>query len=205
MGLKLDFGPGHTPLSEEEREGLKIKSIITRQELDEFEQKNIEIAVEWSERQSVSLSNFLTEKFVKRLHQKMLGQVWSWAGKFRLSDKSIGIDARLIPTALRQLLDDSRYWSDNRVFSEAEIAVRLSHGLVKIHPFVNGNGRHSRLMADIMMSRVFKRPLFSWGGLNLEEINSERSLYIKALQKADEGDFSALLSFAKTGKYGQGG
>ncbi len=199
MGLKLDFRPGQTPLSEEERGGLKIKSITTRQELDEFEQKNIEIAVEWSDRQPCSLNNFLTEKFVKKLHQKMLGQVWQWAGQFRLSDKSIGIDARLIPVALRQLLDDCRYWLDNKVFSEEEIAIRLSHGLVKIHPFVNGNGRHSRLMADIMMVHIFKRPLFSWGGLNLEEINSERSFYIKALKKADEGDFSALLFFAKTG------
>lgn len=199
MGLKFNFKSGQTPLNEEEREGLKIKSITTRQELDEFEQKNIEIAVEWSDRQPLSLNNLLSEKFVKQLHQKMLGQVWRWAGQFRLSDKSIGIDANLIPVALRQLLDDCRYWLDNKVFSEEEIAIRLSHGLVKIHPFVNGNGRHSRLMADIMMNHIFKRPLFSWGRLNLEEINSERSLYIKALQKADEGDFSALLLFAKAG------
>ena len=198
MGLILNYTVGQTPLNEEEKEGLKIKSITTRQELDEFEQNNIEHALEWLSRKKIGVDNFLSEEFVKKLHQKMFGQVWRWAGEFRLSDKSIGVDWRIIAVELRKLLDDCRYWLDNQVFPEEEIAVRLIHALVRIHPFVNGNGRHSRLMADIMMEKIFHQEIFSWGGMNLEEMNSERSLYIDALKQADAGNFSPLLIFARS-------
>lgn len=200
MGLIYNYKLGQTPLDEEEKEGLKIKSIAVRQELDEFEHKNIENAIEWLGRKKINIDEFLTENFIKNLHWRMLGEVWQWAGEFRLSDKSIGVDWRIIATEVRKLLDDCRYWLDKKVFSEEEIAIRLSHGLVRIHPFVNGNGRHSRLMADIMMEKIFHKEVFPWGKVDLEDINDERSNYILALKTADEGNFSPLLSFAKTGK-----
>lgn len=200
MGLIYKYKLGQTPLDEEEKEGLKIKSITTRQELDEFEQNNIEHAIEWLSRKKINVDEFLTEKFIKKLHWQMLGEVWQWAGEFRRSDKSIGVDWRIIATEVRKLLDDCCYWLDKKVFSEEEVAIRLSHGLVRIHPFVNGNGRHSRLMADIMMEKIFHKEVFSWGKINLEDINDDRSNYILALKAADAGNFSDLLLFAKNGK-----
>jgi len=134
---------------------------------------------------------------VKDLHREMFGDVWIWAGEFRHSDKSIGVDWRIISVEIKKLLDNCYYWLGNKTFSEEEIAIRLSHGLVKIHPFVNGNGRHSRLIADIMMEKVFYKDIFSWGKLDLEAMNDERSRYLAALRKADEGDYNYLLTFAE--------
>lgn len=198
MGLILNYTKGQTPLDEEEKEGLKIKSISTREELNEFEQKNIEDALSWLIGQNISLNSFLTKEFIQNLHFKMLGSVWLWAGTYRKSDKSIGVDWRYIEVEVKKLLDDCNYWIENKVFSDEEIAIRLKHRLVKIHPFPNGNGRHSRLMADILMEKVFNKPIFSWGGISLNSIADERSSYIKALQAADEGNYGPLLEFAES-------
>lgn len=198
MGLILNYTKGQTPLDEEEKEGLKINSISTREELNEFEQQNIETALTWLIGQNISLDNLLTEKFIKDLHFKMFSSVWNWAGTYRKSDKSIGIDSRKIGVEIKELLDDCNFWIENKVFSEEEIAVRLKHRLVKIHPFPNGNGRHSRLMADILMEKIFQQPLFAWGGISLNSVDDGRSVYIKALHEADEGNYAPLLEFAKS-------
>ncbi|WKN45895.1 hypothetical protein [Tunicatimonas pelagia] len=76
MGLELSYIDGQTPLAEEEREGLKIKSITTQGELDEFEQLNIEKAVEWTIHTKLKPEKILTEKFIKDLHKRMYGDVW---------------------------------------------------------------------------------------------------------------------------------
>lgn len=198
MGLVLNYTKGQTPLDDEEREGLKIKSISTREELNEFEQQNIENALSWLIGQNITLDNFLTEKFIKNLHFKMFGSVWKWAGVFRQSDKSIGVDWRNIGIEIKELIDDCNFWIKNKVFSEEEIAIRLKHRLVKIHPFPNGNGRHSRLIADIMMEKVFRQPIFNWGGISLDSALNERVNYIKALREADGGNYKPLLEFAKS-------
>ena len=88
MGLDFKYIDGQTPLSEEEREGLLIKSITTRGELDELEQLNIEKAIEWTLNSKFKKEQILTEKFIKSVHMKMLGDVWKWAGKFRRSEKN---------------------------------------------------------------------------------------------------------------------
>ncbi|MFA6194129.1 MAG: mobile mystery protein B [Patescibacteria group bacterium] len=198
MGLILDYIDGQSPLDEEEREGLKINSIATRHDLDEFEQQNIEEAIEWVMKQNISVDRFLAEEFVRELHFRMFGSVWTWAGKFRKSGKTVGVDWVSIPIELKKLLDDCRYWLDNEIFSEEETAVRLKHRLVYIHPFPNGNGRHSRLMADVLMEKVFHKPIFTWGGENLDSIGDIRSRYIQAIREADNGNYLPLLEFAKS-------
>jgi len=200
MGLNLDYNyiDGQSPLDEEEVAELKIKSISTREELDEFEQQNIETAMEWLFKQKVSASKLLTEKFVKDLHRQMFGSVWSWAGQFRQSNKNIGVDKAVISIELKKLLDNCSYWIENKTFPEEEIAIRLKHRLVSIHPFPNGNGRHSRLMADTIMEKVFLKPSFSWGRGSVETIDNNRSDYIKAVREADQENFELLLKFAKS-------
>jgi len=198
MGLNLVYQEGQSPLSEEEKEGLKIKTIFSHEELDEFEQKNIEVAVQWIMSKSLSSTEILSERFIKNLHRRMFSQVWSWAGKFRRSNKNIGVDKAMIIEEIKKLLDDCYYWINNKTFSEAEIAIRFKHRLVYIHPFPNGNGRHARLMADIIMEKIFKKSAFSWGGSNLNKSINLRITYIKAIRKADEGDYSYLLNFARS-------
>ena len=145
MGLDIDYIDGQTPLDDDEKEGLLILLITTRDELDEFEQQNIEKAVQWTMIRKLKKEEVLTEKFVRNLHRKMYSEVWKWAGEFRKSEKNIGVKSYLITTELRILLDDCLFWIDNNVYQQEEIAVRFKHRLVSIHCFANGNGRHSDL------------------------------------------------------------
>ncbi|WP_396601733.1 mobile mystery protein B [Algibacter sp. R77976] len=197
MGLKFEYKDGQTPLDEEEKEGLKIKSITTQGELDEFEQLNIEKAVEWTIRANLKLEKILTEKFIKDLHKKMYGDVWKWAGEFRKTDKNIGIKWTQVGVEIKNLLDDTKFWIENKTFQAEEIAIRFKHRIVSIHCFPNGNGRHSRMMADIIMESIFGKEIFSWHQSNMVKANETRKEYIKALRKADNGNITPLIKFAK--------
>lgn len=198
MGLKLEYDNGQTPIDEEEKEGLKIRSISNRKELDEFEQVNIQKAVKWSLSNNFSIDKILTEDFIKLLHKIMFDEVWKWAGSYRNSNKNIGVDKFEIGIELKNLLDDARFWYSDEVFTPEEFTIRLKHRLVMIHLFPNGNGRHSRLLADIIITKVFTLPVFSWGNKNLTTISDVRSQYISALKIADEGDYSELVKFSRS-------
>ena len=197
MGLNLTYLEGQTPLDEEEKEGLKIKSITTQKELDEFEQLNIEKAIVWSLTANLNLEKILTENFIKKLHKKMYGEIWKWAGVFRRSDKNIGIDWPQIGIELKVLIDDTNYWIQHKSFPESEIAIRFKHRLVSIHCFPNGNGRHSRLIADIMMESIFDKEVFTWNSSSLVKPDKIRKEYIEALKKADKGNVNPLIQFAE--------
>ncbi len=197
MGLEFVYKDGQTPLEEEEKDGLKIKSITTQGELDEFEQLNIEKAVEWSIHTNLKTENILTEKFIKSLHKKMYGDVWKWAGEFRRTEKNIGIPWTKIGLELKNLLDDTKYWIENKTYSQEEIAIRFKHRIVSIHCFPNGNGRHSRMMADIIMESIFGNEIFSWHQSKMVKVNEIRKEYINALKEADNGNIEPLIEFAK--------
>lgn len=183
-----------TPLTPDERKGLLPSDITYRSELNRAEQENIARAQDWalSRRRDV-----LTERFVKDLHGRMLGDVWRWAGDFRTSERNIGIAYYEIPMALRELLADAAAWIEHKVYSPDEVAVRLHHRLVQIHPFPNGNGRHSRLMADLLVMQL-GRERFTWGSVNLQDAGEVRRGYIDALRAADNHDIGPLLAFARS-------
>ena len=198
MGLNSDYIDGQTPLNEEEQNGLFIPSITTREELDEFEQLNIEKAIQWTFGKKWKAEQLFTEKFVKDLHKRMYGEVWKWAGEFRESEKNLGIKSYLIPAELKVLLDDAIFWVQNDTYSPDELAIRFKHRLVSIHCFSNGNGRHSRLMADLIMEKLFNSTFFSWGSSNLVKATDTRKAYIKAVKMADKQDLQPLIVFAKS-------
>ena len=198
MGLELNYQYGQTPLSYEEKEGLLIKSISNHGELNEFEQLNIEKAYEWTINNRFTTDKILTEDFIKRVHKKMFSDVWKWAGSFRRSEKNIGVPWINIGVDLKKLLDDTKYWIEHETYSPDEIAIRFKYRLVTIHCFPNGNGRHSRLMADIIIESMFGLPVFSWKNSNIIEANETRREYITALQEADEGNIEPLIIFART-------
>jgi Fic-DOC domain mobile mystery protein B len=188
-------GPEHaTPLTVEERRELIPTYIAYRSELNEAEQENIARAQDWALPRK---RDPLTEKFVKELHRRMLGEVWKWAGKFRISERNLGIPFYEIPAALGQLLADARAWIEFKTYSPDEIAVRLHHRLVQIHPFPNGNGRHARFTADLLAIRL-GRDRFSWGRTSLRDPGSMRGRYIAALQAADRHEIRSLLGFARS-------
>ena len=140
----------------------------------------------------------LTEKFIKDVHKRMYGDVWAWAGEFRKTEKNIGIDKWQIPTELKYLVDDAKFWIDNNTYPAEEIAVRFKHRIVSIHCFANGNGRHSRLMADIIIEKVFKQPVFTWGAANLVKQGDTRKAYLSAIKTADASDIKPLVKFARS-------
>lgn len=198
MGLELDYILGQTPLDEEEKNGLLIPSISTRKELDEFEQKNIEQAIQWLMSKRFKVDTILSEEFIKSLHKQMFGEVWAWAGEFRKSNKNLGIDRWKISTELKNLLDDTLYWIEKTTYPAEEIGIQFKHRLVSIHCFPNGNGRHSRLMADIIIEKIFNKQPYSWGAARDDKDNENRKRYINAVQAADKNDYSLLLAFARS-------
>jgi Fic-DOC domain mobile mystery protein B len=199
MGIDLSYTYGQTPISEEEIEELLIKTISTKAQLDEFEQMNIEIAVEWTMKQKFNIDRVLSIEFIKEVHKRMFNKVWGWAGNFRRSNKNIGVDKHFIYSELKKLIDDVNFWIDNKIYTDDEIAVRYKHRLVKIHPFPNGNGRHSRLCADILISHIFYQKIFSWGSNNNRSKQVDiRKQYIDAILSADEGDINPLLKFSRS-------
>ncbi len=193
MGLTYSYG--QTPLEEEEKDGLKIASISTKAELDELEQKNVEEAVAWLYGRKLKAGKILTPGFICDLHKRMFGGVWKWAGRFRTTQKNLGVRAREIPVALKMLLDDTLYWLENSTYPPDEIAIRLKHRIVAIHCFANGNGRHSRLMADLLAEKVFGRPAFTWGASSRDA--DIRKVYIDAVRQADQGHWAPLMDFAR--------
>ncbi|MCX6276333.1 MAG: mobile mystery protein B [Bacteroidetes bacterium] len=198
MGLNLEYIGGQTPLDDEERKGLLIPSITTREELDEFEQQNIEKAIEWTLNRKFSKENIISEDFVRELHKKMFGDVWRWAGEFRKSEKNLGADWFQIETMLRQLNDDCYFWIENKTYQEEELSIRYKHRIVRIHCFANGNGRHSRLMGDVLINHIFGKPVFTWSHANITKKGETRSNYLNAIRAADNGDINPLIEFAKS-------
>lgn len=183
-----------TPLTAEERADLIPAHIAYRSELNDAEQENIVRGQDWAFR---GRRDLLTEKFINDLHRHMLGDVWRWAGRFRTSEKTLGIPYYEIPVALRQLLDDTKARIEHGAYPPDEIAVRFHHRLVQIHPFPNGNGRHARLMADLLVMSLGE-DRFSWGSANLQDAGALRRAYITALKAADKHDIGPLLAFARS-------
>jgi Fic-DOC domain mobile mystery protein B len=185
---------GATPLDPDERDGLKFKHITTREELDELEQANIESGLQWLARYK---GDVLTDDFAIRLHTRLFGDVWDWAGSFRKTGKNSGSDPIYIGAELRMLMGDARFWAQHKTYSALEAAIRLHHRLVQIHPFPNGNGRHARILADTVLARVYNAKPIDWaGGYDLQKLNARRVAYIAALKAADRGDMGPLMRFA---------
>lgn len=188
-----EYPDGATPLDPNELGGLKHKHITTREELDELEQANIESGLLWLGRHK---GEVLADDFAVNLHKRLFGDVWDWAGTFRRTGKNIGIDPVHIPVELRMLMGNAKYWVDNKTYPPSEAAIRFHHRLVQIHAFPNGNGRHSRIMADTLLSRVYGSKPIDWaGGHDLQKLNDRRIAYIAALKSADQEDFGPLLAF----------
>ena len=184
-----------TPLEPDERDGLLQSWITTRADLNVAEQDNIDAGAAWAFRQR--RRDNATVDFAMTLHKRMFGDVWNWAGTYRQTERNIGIDPARVAQEMAQLFDDVHYWVGHEIYLPDEIAVRLHHRLVFIHPFPNGNGRHARMMADLLIRRLGGQP-FTWGGGSLADIGELRKSYIAALREADGHNIEPLLAFARS-------
>ena len=190
-------GDGNTPLSPDEQADL-IPNLSTRDELNQWERTNILVAYDWAlNPRTLRRSDPMTEPYIRNLHYRMFDQTWKWAGLYRSTEKNIGIPHYQIRESLAALLGDARYWLEHHTFPPDETAIRFHHRLVFIHPFANGNGRHGRLMADVLAQKQ-SMPGFSWGGADTVQQGDFRRRYIDALRAADKNDIGPLLAFARS-------
>jgi Fic-DOC domain mobile mystery protein B len=197
--MKFEYLPGATPLDPDETLGLIPTYITTLGELNELEGKNIENAMKWL--RHMKKRDILNLSFTLELHKQMFFEVWKWAGKPRTSGKNIGVSPEQIMNQLGLLFRDTEYWINHQTYTWSEIGARFHLRLVAIHIFSNGNGRHSRLMTDVLLEN-HEQEVFTWGSKNkatpLEVAGPVRNTYISALKAADLGDFDSLLKFMRS-------
>ena len=179
---------GATPLDPDQAADLIPGHVRTRGQLNVWEQENILAAAQWTQRTRFAA---LEERTIRELHRRMFDRTWGWAGTYRRSDKNIGVEWSSIPEEVRKLIDDGAYWIDEQVFDIDEVAIRLHHRLVYIHPFPDGNGRHARLWCDMILVQNDRRPV-QWQNLSLGSAGAARSAYIDSLRAADRGDFKPM-------------
>lgn len=181
-----------TPLRPEEVHTLRVP-VVDRRQLNEIESLNVAEGRAWALR---SRRDHLTDGYLSELHKRMFGTVWTWAGLYRTHEVNIGnTPPHEVPVRVRATLDDARYWTEHETYGAHELAVRLHHRLVLIHPFVNGNGRCTRAIADVVVRRMKAAPL-TWGAASLVDTGAAREAYIAALKQADDHDFEPLITFA---------
>lgn len=191
--MKIIDADGATPLDPDTFSGLIPKHIANQNQLNEWEAQNINEARKWAyiDRKTTDI---FTLKFIRLLHKKMFGNTWVWAGEWRTKQTNIGCTHGEIVNNLYALFNEIKYQLKEDVYPLNEIALRLHHKLVLIHPYPNGNGRHARLMTDIFLLDQ-KAPPFNWGGTNLTNDSDSRKNYLNALRAADRYDYSLLRKF----------
>ena len=193
--MQFEYAPRATPIDPDEALDLIPKHISTQADLNAWEEMNIVEGANWVARQKIIQG--LDEGLVREMHSRMFNKTWLWAGTFRKSAKSIGIDWTQIAVALKNLLDNTAYQIENQAVPIDEIVVRFHHQLLLIHAFPNGNGRHARLIADALIVNLGGKR-FSWGGnTSIATLGLTRQNYLSALRAADKGDITPLMLFAR--------
>jgi Fic-DOC domain mobile mystery protein B len=192
VAVKFEYAPGATPIDADEAAGLIPSHLTLQHELNEYEEANILQAMDWL--LGRRRGDPLDQRFIHTVHRRMFDQTWKWAGQARRTDKNIGVRWYEISVHLSQMLGDVRGQIEYEAYSPVEIAARFHHRLVSIHLFPNGNGRHARLMADLLLTDLTGRR-FEWGRESLTATGEVRARYIAALRAADAGDRQPLLAF----------
>lgn len=188
---------GATPLDPDESAGLVPGHIATREQLDEWEAENILAGERWAAG-AAKRREILDDAFLRELHRQMFERTWKWAGSYHASEKNIGIAPERVAEEVRKLLEDTKARLAGKVAPTDEVAARFHHRLVSIHPFPNGNGRHARLLTDLLLAANDAEP-FTWGRGDLEHAGEARERYLAALRAADARDFAPLLAFVRSG------
>lgn len=187
--------PGATPI--DDVSGLIPANVRTRHQLFTAEARNISkafsryLAATPSKRQAP-----FTLDWCYKLHSEMFGEVWNWAGKRRMTDLNIGVPKDQIEHDLKNLVDDLAAWQEYKSFSLIEQSVRLHHRAVKVHPFINGNGRWARLLANIWLKR-FKASPVQWPEDEIGNAGTIREEYMAAIKLADQENYELLTGLHK--------
>tara|TARA_B100000809_G_C15064646_1_gene503731 strand:- start:104 stop:700 length:597 start_codon:yes stop_codon:yes gene_type:complete len=198
MGLDLEPKRGDTQLSPEELDMLIPQHVTTRAQLDEVEQANIEEGMVWIlSQRNITAEKLFSRGFQDKLHTKMLGQVWEWAGKTRTRETNIGVKPYLIEIDRKKLNDDAVVWYETTVITPKQLAITFHHRLIQIHCYPNGNGRHGRIMADLIVEKLYKMKRLEWVTKDMLHEGEARTIYIDAMKSADDNNYKPLFSLIK--------
>lgn len=193
---------GATPIDHDAAQALRpeFRSISTRGELNAAEARSVTRGILWLDRQpEMPLEDFSSIGFQLELHRRMFGDIWTWAGKIRTQEMSIGIAPEQIQSELYKLSGDLLFWADSGM-EPTEVCARFHHRQVQIHPFVNGNGRHSRVYTEYLAGMLgldfVDNKRLTWGS---DSYGAEfaRKRYLAALREADKGDYRDLIDIAQ--------
>lgn len=200
MSELIENPEGATPLNLDDMLGLKLKHIDTREQLNEVEAANIVQGQIWASKlkgrsKEPTLDDIFSRDFVTNLHKALFGEVWQWAGAFRQRELNIGVDPKNIAVDLHNFLEDAKCWVEFKHYDNLELSARIQHRLVQIHPFVNGNGRHSRIFTDVVRVFLLNDKPMKWANIKLENMTEERNSYISGLREADTGDLSNFIQY----------
>lgn len=203
MSELIDNPEGATPLNLDDMLGLKYKHIDTREQLNEVEAANILQGQIWASKlnkgaKELTRDDIFNRDFVSDLHKALFGEVWEWAGHFRKRELNIGVDPKNIAVDLHNFLEDAKCWLEFKHYDNLELSARIQHRLVQIHPFVNGNGRHSRVFTDIVRVYLLNEKPIKWANAKLENMTEERNSYISGLREADVGDLSTFIKYLQS-------
>lgn len=196
LGLTAPEDDGQTPLDPDEAAGLLQDWIATRGDLNVAEEDNIREGWAWAKR-VIRRNEVLSQDFLRKLHKRMFGDVWAWAGKYRTTERNIGVAPHAIAVELKNLFEDAKAWETYDSYPVDERAVRIHHRLTVIHPFPNGNGRCARIFVELYLERLGHSP-FTWGSESGQPREQQRQQYIHALREADKSDYGPLLGLVRS-------
>ena len=151
---------------------------------------------------TLSVTDLLNDHFVRELHRRMYAPVWTWGGRQRSRETNIGIAPGQISVAFRDALQDLRYrWETAHDLTARELGISAHAALVHVHPFVDGNGRTTRLLADLVFVSAQDEDVmlaYDW--------EFDRDSYIRRLREYDQTrDASALIDFVPVVEIGEEG
>jgi Fic-DOC domain mobile mystery protein B len=184
---------GFTPLNDIELKGIKFSHLTNMGELDQLEDANIQKGLDWLN--NYKNDDYLCISFLNKLHKKMFGDVWKWAGSFRTYEVNIKSSLPFkIETDLIEFFLDVKVWIEHASIPWGELEAEFHHRLVSIHPYPNGNGRISRIMTEYLQQRNGQK-VTSWKSSLKKNPDLRREMYINSLKKADQLSFKELTEF----------
>jgi Fic-DOC domain mobile mystery protein B len=195
--LKIIYIEGQNHLSEEDIAGLKLTDLTNYSDIKLAEEKGVAKTTAWVEKNYFKSERIFTEAFIKEIHKRMLGEVWHWAGKYRLANKNLGVDKLKISSELKQLMSNTKFWIEDESYTMDEIALRFAHRLMQIQAFPDGNARHAKIMANVILEHLLNSEIFTWGESIADPIKN-REKFLDALKKADKGKMDELMKFARS-------
>lgn len=190
--MSFDPGYGETPLPFDELDALlpdaraSLIEPITKAAVYDLEQAVEEEVAEDLLLAAASgelvVGELLTDHYLRDLHRRLYEDIWAWAGKYRRYLYNIGIDWPGIPEEVHAAIETIRYrWEHTDDWTPRELGIAVHAELVRIHPFADGNGRTTRLLADLVFAATQDAE-----AVELYDWRIDKSRYVTLLRAYDQ-------------------